>query len=242
MSTDFSLRASDLLRDKVLCTNDKKLGEVVNVVFNPELHDARIVVFPEKLTRFDLRGLIDLGFDIGVDALKGLNLPFDEKMKEYVELAINDDTIDKTSEFFKGQIQNYLKDMEDKLREMYFLVPAFEIKESSTKTLRLKDDREKYYTWFNASTSEDDLCYFHEIAYTDSENKFKITLEKGSIRGQIVKDSEGRRGRLSDLVFIPSTCLVTELKVDTVGVGAGQRSIKIEDFNFKEMTSTKPFG
>lgn len=236
------LSASELLRDKVFCSDGKKLGEVVNVVFHPELHDARLVVFPEKLSRFDLRGLIDLGFGVGVDALKNLNLPFDEKIKEYVDNAVSDDTIDKTSDFFKGQLQNYLKDIEDKLREMYFLIPVFEIENSSTKTLQLKDTREKYYTWFNASTSEDDLCYFHEIAYTDSENKFKITLEKGSIRGQIVVDSDGKRGRLSDLEFDASTCLATELRVDTVGIGAGQRSIKVEDFDFKEMTSGKPFG
>jgi len=178
MGLESSINASNLFRDKVFCSEGEKIGEVVNIIFHPELHDVRLVIFPEKFTRSYLRSLVDLGFQITADAIKELSLPFDEKLNEFI-----DNAADKTSDFFKQQVLDYLKEIEDKLRETYFLVPAFAIKESRTKTLHLKETKGKYYDCYNAAVLEEDLSFFNETAYTDSENKYKITLDKGTIRG-----------------------------------------------------------
>ena len=232
-----SINASDLFRDEVSCSEGKKIGEVVNIIFHPELHDVRLVIFPKKFTRFNLRRLVDLGLKITENEIKKHSFPFDEKLNELI-----DNTALEGVDFVAQEAYEYLKEIEDKLRETYFLIPAFAIKESHPKKLHLKETKGKYYDCHNAAVLEEDLSFYNETAYTDSENKFKITLDKGTIRGQIVVASDGQKGRVSDIVFDASTSTITELKVHAVGRGAGKKSIKIEDFDFKEMTSKNPFG
>ena len=45
MGLESSINASDLFRDKVFCSESEKIGEVVNIIFHPELHDGRLLYF-----------------------------------------------------------------------------------------------------------------------------------------------------------------------------------------------------
>jgi len=231
------LNASDLFRDDVICEEGNTLGILVNVIFNPPIADAYLVVFPGPLTRFNIRKLIDYGLDITVDTIKNTVLPHTEKIEEYIER-----TLEAGQEIAKEQLVSYLKEIEDKINQSYYLIPISEIDKTSKKEIHLKDPEEEYSDCLNFPPEDTGVCYYNDIVYVDTENIHKITLDKGSIRGQIVTDSEDQQGRITDVILNMETGCLKGFTIRAFGINPGKKTVDIADFCFDTMTCKKPFS
>ena len=230
------VNASSLFLDKVVDSENKKLGEIVNLVFNNKAHDSSILVFPEESSWLDLQALLDLGDKLSKDTIKSCNLPFSEQLNSLIK-----DGFEYSEEYIKNQGQKYLKEIDKRFKSSYYLIPVSEIGESKEKQLVLSGTLSDYTSCQNGEVFEDDFVYLGEKAYIDSCSALKITLDKGSIRGQYIKDTKGNFGKISDLVIDTDTSMVSSLKVRCLGNVVGEKSVDITKVDFEKMKYNSVF-
>jgi sporulation protein YlmC with PRC-barrel domain len=231
------LIASTLFKSKVLGEDKKKLGTVVNVLFDTKFLEARMLVFPDEQTKWLIRKILDSGEEITKEIIEGLQLPFAEKTNEIIE-----EMVKKGGKKAFKIANEYLTEMEEKLKKIYYLVPISDIVKVGKEETILASPTELYAKQScNMDTSENDVVLYGANAITDVTSLWPITLNLVKIRGEIANDVANKPGRIVNLQLNPDEGIVSNLIIQTIGKGAGKHLVKLDDFDFSTLTTKSKF-
>ncbi len=225
------MTASSLFKDKALGEDKKKLGTLVNIIFDRECLEARMLIFPEEETKWLIRKLIESGKEITGEIIMELPLPFADKTDQIIRKMLETGG----EEAFKIA-RDYLAELHKKLKKMYYLVPVMEIADSRDKVITLENSSKHYEEeCINLRTCEDDIAFYDVGATMDITSLLPITLNLVPIRGLKVKDSKGKTGRIMNLEVDVEEGMISNLIIQTIGKGAGKRLVNPKDFDFSTM-------
>lgn len=231
------VEASRLFKEKVVGEDKKKLGNVVNIIFDRKYFITRMLIFPDEETKTFLKKLLDSGKEISGDVIKGLSLPFDEKTDEILKKMMEKGR----KEAFKIA-REYLVEMEDRLKKIYYLVSIAEIDIVEKDKIVLKSAAESYEKeCCNMDTSEDDVVLYGVNSIPDVKSLWPITLNVVKIRGEMANDQKNEPGRIMNLQLDQDTALVSNLIIQTVGRNAGKRLVDPKQFDFSTMSTKCKF-
>lgn len=242
--------ASSIRDDKVFTSDKKKIGTMVNVVFNtdPSWLLAELLVFPDGPGWIE-KELASIALDKAVDVLKDL-LP-DEADK------IAEDVMDKGTDAAVELWKKKLKEKEEKAQGSFYLVPTTQIAEfkRGKDQLIFKKDRIILKDTFesiqkNYGFADDRSLLKTQVAFyraqlpsgnDEAQSLWPIDLNLNRMQGLYTRDPEGNKGRIENLQIDFKKAIPTNLVVLTLGDDAGLRLVTINDFDFKSNTVKKPF-
>lgn len=229
--------ASSLFKDKALGENKKKLGTLVNIIFDKKCLEARMLIFPDEQTKWLIRKLIESGKEITGGIIKELQFPFADKTDQIIR-----DMLEKGGEEAFKIAREYLTELAEKLKKTYYLVPVWEIEKATGKVISLGRSSECYEgECINMPTFEDDIAFYDVGAIMDVTSLWPITLNLVSIRGLKVNDPEGKTGRIMNLQLDTEEGIASNLIIQTMGKGAGKLLVNPKNFDFSTMTSKSKF-
>lgn len=231
------LAASTLFKKRVIGEDKKKLGTVVNIIFDTKYFDTRILIFPAEETKLLIRKLIDSGKEITGDIIKELSLPFPDETNEVIKKMIE-----------KGKneaikiARDYLTEMQERLKKIYYLVPITEIVKVEKKSIVLERTSELYEgECCNMEPSENDVALYGENAIPDVKSLLPITLNLVKIRGEIANDPNGKPGRITNLQLDLKDNVIDSLIIQTIGRGSRKCLVNPNDFDFSTMETNSKF-
>lgn len=231
------LEASTLFKKRVLGQDKKKLGTVVNIIFDTEYFDARILIFPAEETKMLITKLIDSGKEITSDIIKELSLPFSDETDEVIKKMI-----EKGKDEALRIARDYLLEMQERLKKIYYLVPIAEIIKVEKKSISLERNSEMYEgECCNMETSENDVTLYGENAIPDVKSLLPISLNLVKIRGEITNDTDGKPGRIINLQLNLKDNVIESVIVQTIGRGSKKCLINPKDFDFSTMVTKSNF-
>lgn len=228
------LSATKCFKKKVV-TKNNDLGLFVNVVFDRESLEARMVVFP-SLKGHKRRGeAISTIGSIGGRILSSASYEMAELSGAAGEVLT--DTAYEASR--KAEQREYDKVAEE--ASVYYLLPVSEITEVKKDEILLDKPTEEYDLYLGMKGTEIDVAFFNDEMYRDPERFIGISLNLVTVRGLTLKDTEGKKGRILDVVYDPEQGTATHLVVTTIGRGARRRFVDINSTDLSEMTVQKRF-
>ena len=220
---------------KVVNAKDCELGIFVNLVFDGESKEARMVVFPkpkdsEKIGKAT-KALGSIGSMAVSTAGYGLYDVIGPASK-FVSDATN-----------RGarQVERKLHDKKQELGSVYFLVPVSDISSVEKEDIQLGASLEDCEIYRNMIGTSNDLAFFNDEFYVDLDRFIGISLNLTAIRGLNLEDEKGKKGRILDINFEPNDGLVTHLIVKPIGKDAKPRLVSFEDVDLGEMVVRKKF-
>jgi len=245
------IRASRMRNDKVFTKDKQKLGTLVNIFFNTELGfpEANLVVFP------DGPGWVEK--EIGpIIAKKALEIINDLMPEDTTQIA--KDITDKGYDAAKSIWMKNLEKRELEALEKFYYIPIskiFEFEDGRNKLI-FKNDRIILKVTKGAEegdahndpeglVSETELPFYQQgrtAPRKETEPLWSIQLDKPMCCHRLrVKDSNGVRGRIDDIILDYKQGIVTDLVVNTIGPNAGEYVVSVKDFDFSTMTYKKAF-
>lgn len=231
------MMASSLFKDKALGEDKKKLGTLVNIIFDKKCLEARMLIFPDEQTKWLIMKLLESGKELTGEIIKGLQLPFADKTDQIIK-----DMLEKGGEEAFRIAGEYLTEMKEKLKKMYYLVPSLEIVDARNEVITLERSSECYEgECINMCTCDDDIAFYDVGAIMDVTSLYPITLNLVSIRGLKVSDPEGKTGRIMNLQLDIEEGIISNLVIQTIGKGAGKCLVNPMDFDFSTLTSKSKF-
>lgn len=231
------IRASKLLGAEVFDSENKKLGILVNVVFNTNYLNADLLIFPDEKKSI-LNTLLETFGDVTLDYLK-------EKFPaEYSEIP--KEIIDRGAKPALEAIKKNLKQKKEKEMKLYYRVPLHEMKkpgQGKIKKIYVKQFRNKcpLFTCEPDKTDED-FPFFKNRSFHGLDTLLPTTLYLEPVQGLSANLSE-KKGRITGLELDIDGGSVETFVARTYGKGAGEHLVPINGFNFselkaKQMTST----
>jgi sporulation protein YlmC with PRC-barrel domain len=247
-----SVRACSLRNDKVFTSDKKKLGTVVNIVFNTELDwpEAKLLIFPDGPSWVEK----ELGGIVGEKAVEMVKDLLPEEADK-----ITKDIQSKGTDTALRIWKDFLKKKEEKAFEKFHLIPILEINEFrrakdqivfKSDRIILKGDLEletsKYcFADPNDAVSDTEVALYKAGAPEVAEDEkilWPISLNLPCIQGLLVRDCGGARGRIDDVQLNFEEGTITDLVVKTLGKGAGEHVVSIADFDFSTSTCKRLFS
>jgi hypothetical protein len=226
------LSASKCFKNEVRA-EDNTLGNFVNIIFDKESLEARMLVFPnlgkKRLMTQAVRSLGIMGRSAISSATHGLS--------DVIGPASS--IVDDLTNEGVSQTEQKMGDITRELARTYFLVPVSEISIFERKTINLDNDSEYYDLYKNMSGTRNDLAFFNDDLYRDQEMLVKISLNCLPIRGLSVRDQGNNKARILDIYFEPIRGITTHLHVKPVGKGKKPRFVETESLNLMDLTLSK---
>jgi hypothetical protein len=202
--------------------------------------EAKILVFPHEKNWLKSY-LAERGAVAAIDMIKKA---FPDNVSEIVK-----DIEEKGTDEALKLWTEYSKRNEEKIRMKCYLIPSLSINSSKSNKdqITLKDELE--YIESNCSsigyppTSEKDMALYHSpnLEVADGKSLLSITLQRPSIEGLIIEDSDANKGRIDQIQMNVELGEWSYLVIQTIGVNAGKWLVSPKDFNFSTFTCTKPF-
>ena len=234
--------ASAIRNDDVTTSDGKKLGTVVNVIFEADsaCPMAYILVFPHERNWF-LQQISENWGGIATSFVER-NLP---------ELPVGWDEIKKRGTGEAQRVWNAYFNANEQKRQLAhkicYLILVSEIGDSNGTRVVLK---EKF------DGIRDDYCYIGEPQVSDTivpfyatlnipvrESLLPITLNLSPSFQQLkIRDSNRNPGWIHDLQLNTETRLVSAFVVQVAGKDAGDYLVSPEDFDFSTLTIAKAFN
>jgi hypothetical protein len=229
-----SLSANQCFKKGVLA-KDKTLGIFVNLVFDRESREARMLIFPGLKTgkRLD-EAARSLG-SLGRSALSTVSYDLYDVAGPASGLV--------TDVTYEGvrQAQDKIYRKRQEKAALFYLLPVSEISNLEKDKIQLEMDSEEYEFFKNMKGTRSDVAFFNDELLREPERLVGISLNLTSIRGLSVKDKESTKGRILDIIFDPIQGVVTHIIVKTIGKGAKSRFVDLTSVDFMEMTISKIF-
>jgi sporulation protein YlmC with PRC-barrel domain len=245
------IRASRIRNDKVFTKDKQKLGTLVNVFFDkePGSYEANLVVFPDGPGWVETE-LGPLLAGEAIELIKGL-------MPEEAA-QIGKDVSEKGYDVAKNIWLKNLKKREQEALQKFYYIPLSKILEfeDGRNKLIFKQDRVilkltkgaedgDAYSDPAGLLAETEIPFYRQGrtgSREETEPLWSIQLEQPMCYHRFrVKDSNGVRGRIDDIVLDSSQGIVTDLVVNTIGPNAGEYIVSVDDFDFDTMTYKKSF-
>lgn len=229
------IRASKLLGAKVVDNENKKVGLLVNVIFNtnPDYLYANLLIFPDKTKRW-LNKLSEFLEGTTLDYIKE-NFPAD-----YPKMA--KDIAEKGSEQAFKMWKQYLEEKEEESMKTYYLVPLHEIENPGQdyKELKIKNSLKECLQYQGCEPDKnEDFPFFRNRSFTGLETLLTTTLTLEPVEGLKANLPDEKKGRTVDLELDPDGGSVGNLIVRTYGKGAGEHLVDAKDFDFSELKAKK---
>jgi sporulation protein YlmC with PRC-barrel domain len=236
------VRASSLRNDDVTTADDKKLGTVVNVIFEAEsgCPVAYILVFPE----------INWLLEKIRENWGGITIGFIER--NLPDFPQGWDEIKKKG---TGEAQRvwdaYYRDNAQKRQlanKTCYLIPISEIDEPKLSgnqvVLKSKfDDILNNYCHLGEPRVSDILVPLYATPNKPTRNLLQVTLNLQPVFQQLkVRDSNRNPGWVLDVQLDTEQRVVANIIVQVAGKDAGDYLVSPQDFDFSTLTSTKAFN
>jgi sporulation protein YlmC with PRC-barrel domain len=224
------VRASKLLGAKVVDKDNKKIGLLVNVIFNinPDFLYANLLVFPDT-TKSLLKRLSDAIKDNALDYIEE-NFPADyPKVKSLVE---------KSSEQALKMLEKYLQEKEKELMKTYYVVPVTETEnpeQESIEEIRIKHGHIDCDQFRCEPDINEEFPFFRNRSFAGLETLLTTTLNLEPVEGLSINLPDDRKGRTVDLELDYDGGVVENLVVQTYGKGAGKHLVNAKEFDFSEL-------
>jgi len=229
------LLASKCFKKNVV-TKKGNLGFFVNLVFDKEVYEARMVVFPSIKDLKKKMGILSTISSIGASAVSSASYDLSQYVSQPVSSALSDAVYKGTSKLDQEKYEKV-----SKAAYQYYLVPVSEIDNETESEIKVGKEVEEYEIYLGMRGTESDLVFFNDEMYKDPELYVNISLNLPPVRGLSLKDVEGKRGRILDCVFDPNQGTMTYLVVATIEKGAQPRYIPLDCVDLSGMTVQKPF-
>ena len=246
-----SIRASRMRNDKVFTKDKQKLGTLVNIFFNtdPQWPAVNLLVFPDGPSWVE-KELGPLLAEQAIGIIKDL-------LPEDTDQIVNDIS-DKGYDAAKSIWMKNLKKRELEALEKFYYIPIskiFEFEDGRNK-LFFKNDRiilklTKGAEEGDAHRDPAGLVEATELPFyrqgrtgerKETEPLWSIQLDKSMCCHRFkVKDSNGVKGRVDDIIVDYKQGVITDLVVNTIGPNAGEHIVSVDDFDFDTMTYKKAF-
>lgn len=227
------ITVNQCFKQKVIAKDDE-LGLFVNLIFDRESYEARMVVFPKLKSR--KRGLAKSLGSIGSRAFSSMSYDLSSAVGSTARGVITDVVYEATK-----KIDEKRYDIEKKLAYQYFLLPVSEITRIDDDQIILDKTCDEYAIFMNMKGTKSDVAFLNDELYREPSRYSTISLNLTSIRGINIKDSEKHTGRIVDAVFNPEEGTIAYFAVTTLGKGAKKRFIPLNNINLMEMTISKKF-
>jgi sporulation protein YlmC with PRC-barrel domain len=228
------LTASNLLGATVYDAKNEKVGLLVNVMFDYQVSQASLLVFPgktmkiwKKLTEF----------------VQGTAMSYIEENfpQDYPEIAKKVSQTG-TAQAFKI-IDEYLKEKELDLLNIYYLVPLNKIVDPGdgpVKKVRLKEEIDNCDNYRCKSPETEDFPFFDARPFRNLDTLQSPTLNLPTIEGLKMTAPNGKKGKIVGLTLnYNANGSVENLIVETYGKNAGTHYVDLEDFEFSELVAKK---
>jgi sporulation protein YlmC with PRC-barrel domain len=228
------IRASKLLGAKVVDNDNKKIGLLVNVIFNinPDFLYANLLVFPDT-TKSLLKRLSEAIKDGTLDYIEE-NFPADyPKVKSLVE---------KGSEQTFKTLEQYLQEKEKELMKTYYVVPITETEnpgQESIEKIRIKHGRVDCDQFRCEPDRNEEFPFFRNRSFAGLETLLTTTLTLEPVEGLSATLPDDQKGRTVDLELDYDGGVVENLIVQTYGKGAGKHLVNAKEFDFSELKAKK---
>jgi hypothetical protein len=225
------LIATECFKKNVLA-KDNEMGLFVNIVFDKESREARMVVFP-KLGSRKSGALKSLG-SIGSRAFSSLSYELSDVVGSEAGGILSDTVYEASRKVDEKQY-----DKTQKTSGLYFLLPVSEISAAKDDKILLEKSIEEYGLYLCMRGTESDVALFNDEMFKETGRYTGISISLISIRGLGLKDVDGKKGRIVDAVFDAQEGTVSHLVVTTIGKGAKNRFVPLDLIDFMGMTVSK---
>jgi hypothetical protein len=215
--------------------SDGSLGLLVNLLFDRESLEARIVVFPKLKSTKRLEEVARSLGSLGASALSTASYGLYDTIGS-ASSVVSDITYEGVR-----KAEQKIYDRKQEIATIYFLIPASEISSVEDEDIKLELDSEEYELYRNMRGTQNDLAFFNDEMFRESERYTGISLNMTTVRGLNVKDAENRKGRIIDILFDPYKGVATHFVVKTIGKGAKPRMLDFNSFDLNEMKASKNF-
>jgi sporulation protein YlmC with PRC-barrel domain len=217
------VNAAQIHKGKVLCSDKKKLGVIVNIIIDLEMDlAARLLIFPQEKPWWVV-WLTEKGQDITIDLVKQA-FPEDT---DKILTDIADKGSDAALDLWKERLKH---------RNCY-LVPLHEVKNIEGQCVNLKSSLDQIASCYDdLSTNEGEIALYPEDALSTEENKtlLPITLNLPKLKGNKVSDQEGHKGRIFNIELDAKKGQVANI---IVAANAGNHVVSAEDFDWSTFES-----
>lgn len=229
------LSANECFKKDVVAS-DGSLGLFVNLLFDRESLEARIVVFPKLKTMKRLGDAARSLGGLGASAISSASYSLYDAIGPASRLV--------TDITYEGvrKAEQKLYDKKQEMATLYYLLPSSEISRVEKEKIKLELDSEEYELYRNMRGTRNDLAFFNDEIFKESDRFIGISLNMTTVRGLNIKDVEKRRGRIIDVLFDPYEGVATHLVVKTVGKGEKPRMVDFDSLDLMEMTASKSFN
>jgi len=217
---------------KTVVAKDAEMGLFVNLVFDKESREARIVVFPSLES--GKSGVLSSLRSIGSQAVSSLSYELSGAVGSTTSGILTDVAYEASR---KMDEREYEKKLE--MASLYYLLPVSEISDVKENEILLDKTIQDYELYLSMRGTESDVAFFNDEMFREAERYTGISLNLVTVRGLSLRDEEGKKGRIVDAVFDPEEGIVTHLVVTTIGRGAKPRFIPLELIDFSAMTVSK---
>lgn len=216
---------------KNVTTKTGTLGLFVNLVFDKESHEARMVVFPNLQDFKKKAGALSTLSSMGASALSSVSYNISEQLGGTATGVLTDAAYRASA---KADQKKY-----DKIQEIastYYLLPVSEISEMKEDRITVDKPLEEYSLYLGMKGTETDLAFFNDELYKEPDRYVGISVGLVSIRGQSLKDPDGTKGRIVDVVFDTNAGVITHFVVTTIEKGAQPRYVEVNSVDLSGMT------
>ena len=224
------IRASKLLRKKVVDNEGNKIGLLVNVIFNidPDLLNARMLVFPYKPCRWVkvIKNIAKEGTSVVIDdKLTSGSHKLGSKLAKTGHKVVFD------------ELDDIQKEKEEKSLVTYYLIPfskVVDIDQKSIDEIELTIDCEDCQ---NAPRKlrKGDYPFFEDRDFDEIETMLPTTLERQPIEYLKGRLQNGKKGLIVDIELDCKKDCVENLIIEAYGNGAGEYRVDAKEFNFTEL-------
>ena len=210
----------------IYCSDNKKIGILVNLLINNYSYEGNLVIFPGLKSEWGYRKIGKAGSIIGGLGTRVLqNLMPD--LYDVVGIAsdVQYEVIDELSERSERKARN--------ISGTYFCIPSINIDVVEEDKIVLNIDSEECLSWYkNPPVSDaDEFVFFDDSHYEGPYRLITISLGLQSVQGFMVYDPKNRGGRIIDINVDPVKGLVTSFDIKHK---SGIKSIEV-DYLQKEL-------
>jgi hypothetical protein len=225
---------SEIFRNEAAGIDGSKLGTIVNIVFDSESLEARMVIFPDRKASSWIMDLIGTAGYLGRDMLYPMTDSFSVSESDVILRGVDEAT---------RRLQDKMIDSESKTKLAYFLLPISEISkiDEDKKTL-LEHEAERYGDYLNIPVEVEEVAFYHDELYYDPDRFYGITLNLPTLRGLRIRDPEKKKARVLDMQCDLVEGLVTNVIVQSPGKGVKKRVIPAEEIDFSNMECDNPIS
>ena len=240
------IEACSLRNDEVKTSDNKKVGAVVNVIFQANSRNPSVwlLIFP-----FEENWILEhLRNNWGGIAIDGIKMLIPEKLSE-IEADIASKGTGAAEKTWRKYIEDNYEKFEMRFKMAYF-IPASQIDESKYKAghivLKCKwSDVCDKYRFIGEPNLRKDMAPLFKSINVPIRNLKKLlpaTLNLSPVFfNYCISDSDDDEAYIDDLQLDLDTDVISGLIVQKNGASAGLYIVPPKDFDFTEMRATKPF-